>query len=193
MPNLKKILNAYETHKFLYGGEMLFEKTPTLIWTVLGSCLAICFHNERMKIGAIVHAQLPGRNRRSKNNKCSERCPVKCLQEASDDSAYKYVECSINNLLQKFNNEGIKSFEINVKIFGGSSMLRSSNPSSLISIGEQNIDMALQRLEEYGLNLTSQNIGGTRGRKLYFLTDTGEVFLKHLNDKDINLNKIFFT
>lgn len=183
MKDFKAIINKYERQKFLYGGEMFFEKEPTLVWTVLGSCVAICFHNKKRKIGAIFHAQLPQR-KKDANSQCSEQCPVKCLQDGEDDSPYKYVECGINNIIQQFKREGIKPFEINVKAFGGASMITKID-SPLTSVGEQNIQRTFHTIESYGLKIQSKNLGGRSGRKLYFLTDTGEVFLKHLQGKAI--------
>lgn len=155
---------------------MIFENKPSLVWTVLGSCLAICFHNERLKIGAIVHAQLP--ERKVSHLKCHEKCPVKCLNDGPDDSPYKYVECSIRNVLDIFKKEGISANEIDIKLFGGASLI--GIDSHIKSVGLQNIEKAFSVIEEHRLKVVSENIGGEQGRKIFFLTDTGEVYLKKL-------------
>lgn len=162
---------------------MFYEKKPSVVWTILGSCLGICFYNERLKIGAIIHAQLP--ERRLDGLKCTDSCPVKCAKNSPHESAYKFVECSMKNVLSRFNREGISNNEIQVKLFGGANMLDAK--SQLVPVGQQNIEKAIQIVEKYNLALVSQNTGGINGRKIFFLTDTGEVYLKKIND---NLNQI---
>ena len=183
MDSLKIKFNQYKIKKFLYGGEMFFEKKPALVWTILGSCLAICFHNERLKTGAIVHAQLP--ERKSGHLKCTDTCPIKCAKALPNDSAYKYVECSIRNIIDMFDNEGIKKSELSIKLFGGANIIGSKN-GRITPVGYQNIEKALTLIEEYQLKIVSQNIGGENGRKLFFLTDTGEVYLKNIQERLFN-------
>ena len=91
------------------------------------------------------------------------------------------MECSIKNILGKFNQEGIKNNEISVKIFGGSNIIRSKQPN-FKPIGTQNIEKALKIMEEFRINIESQNTGGPRGRKIFYLTDTGEVYVKDIQE-----------
>ncbi|MCP4400672.1 MAG: hypothetical protein GY801_25645 [bacterium] len=66
--------------------------------------------------------------------------------------------------------------EIDVKIFGGASLIRSRQGGK--RVGELKIEVAHRMIEGNGLNLLSKHPGGDAGRTLYFYSDTGEVYLK---------------
>ena len=151
---------------------------PTEVWTLLGSCLAIIFYNPRLRLGAIAHAQLPekGMYEGPGSPKCSDYCPNPCYYETPDSNPYKYVSCSIRAMIDVFEQRGSLSHEIDVKLFGGASILPLMHPVK--SIGQQNIEIAYKLIERRQLRLVSQQVGGTSGRTLYLYSDTGEVLVK---------------
>ncbi len=164
----------YETKVNLKGGEMYYADKPALVWTVLGSCLGIIFYNNRLKVGAIAHAQLPEQNLGS--TPCSISCPVKCEQESPNPRIFKYVSCSFHNMIKKFYRLGFNRDEIDVKIFGGANVIQYN--SNCDTVGQQNIEKALSLVKEYNLSLVKKDLGGNIGRTIYFCSDTGEVFLR---------------
>lgn len=176
MAAVQMLLNRYQTKKFLYGGEMILEQKPSLVWTVLGSCLAICFYHQRMKIGAIVHAQLP--EKKMGPPLCDGACPVRCLNSENEDSPYKYVTCAFKNVLDQFRHKGMKTNELHIKLFGGASTIGSNGVNT--PVGLQNIETAHALVDKHRLKLVSQHVGGDKGRKIFFLTDSGDVYLKML-------------
>ena len=54
------------------------------------------------------------------------------------------------------------------------------NGRATFSIGKLNITTAQKIIEQEGLSIVSMDVGGTRGRKLYFHTRTGKVLIKRL-------------
>ena len=74
-----------------------------------------------------------------------------------------------------------------VKLFGGAQVLTCNEKDKAIkTIGEQNVIQAKKILKELGIAITSADIGGTRGRKLFFSIMTGEIYLRKLRpNKDI--------
>src|ERR1700691_3645113 len=44
---------------YLQPGESYLAREPTIIRTILGSCVGVAFWNDRLGIGALCHAQLP--------------------------------------------------------------------------------------------------------------------------------------
>lgn len=151
---------------------------PTEVWTLLGSCLAIIFHNPRLRLGAIAHAQLPEKSsyEAACSQKCSDYCPDPCYHDTQNSNPYKYVSCSLKAMLDAFEQRDVLPGEIDVKLFGGSSILPLMHPVK--SIGQQNIDMASKLIAQHQLRLASQHVGGVTGRTLYFYSDTGEVLVK---------------
>ena len=159
---------------FLHPGEVIFSKKPMIVATILGSCVSITFYNKRTKIAGISHCQLP---------KC--KGPHTGCEECEDP--YKYVDCTIRKMLEKFMSLKINKDEIEVKIFGGGDVLNKSN--SLVkskTVGRQNIDAAIRTVQKSNLNLVAMDVGGKTGRKIFFLTGIGEIYLNRLKNNEEN-------
>ncbi|HOP41774.1 MAG TPA: chemotaxis protein CheD, partial [Geobacteraceae bacterium] len=73
---------------FLKPGEMHFAVNPTIVTTVLGSCIAVTMYSKELHTGAICHAILP--------------------EELMTGDPYRYVDSSIRAMLQRFQRHGIK-------------------------------------------------------------------------------------
>ncbi|HEY6010651.1 MAG TPA: chemotaxis protein CheD [Nitrospirota bacterium] len=161
---------------YLKPGEIHIAEHPTLIITVLGSCLAVTMFSRRTGHGAMCHGLLP---------KCKgERsCCGGCLEK------FRFVDCSIEQMVKMFDKLKIKRRDIEVKVFGGSDMFsREIKIPGLVSIGRQNVQTAELVLQREGLAIAKMDVGGLQGRKILFYTDTGDVLLKRLtkvNDPDI--------
>ena len=61
---------------------------------------------------------------------------------------------------------------------------RHAQVSGSIFIGQQNIQTAKQIIRSEGLRIQALDVGGLQGRKIFFYTDTGEVYLKRLLKAD---------
>jgi len=161
---------------YLKPGEMHFAEQPTLVVTVLGSCVSITMFSRSAGLGAICHGLLP-------SCKGQLQCGGDCLD------GFKYVDCSIRRMAVLFYQRGVRRSEIEVKCFGGADMFnRDINTREAVSVGNQNLTIAQQVLASEGLSLKVSDVGGRRGRKILFYTDTGDVFLKlltNVNDPDI--------
>ncbi len=158
-------------HLFLKPGEMHFATEPTLVSTLLGSCVAVVMYDPQTCVGAISHCLLPAHRDRS----CCE-CETFCRE------AFRYVDCSIKRMLDEFCRNGVRTESLQVKLFGGSDMFSlKAGPGGKPTVGKQNIEKALHSLTNARLTLVASDVGGLRGRKIYFYTHTGEVLLKRLN------------
>lgn len=154
---------------YLKAGEMHFTHEPSLVITVLGSCLSVTMHDRRRGIGGICHGLLP---------KCENK--QSCTQDCRE--GFRYVECSILHMLRLFDKAGAKRSEIDVMCFGGADMFsRNSRIPGLVSVGRQNVAMAEEILPREGLTIKKRDVGGQGGRKIYFYTQNGEVLLKRLS------------
>lgn len=170
MDNLKK--NLEKIH--LNIGEVYITQMPRVIWTILGSCISVVFYNQRLQTGGICHAQLPEKRRQYES--CMKTCPVKCSGRSSDSERFKFVTCSVHYMLEQFHSYGIQDREIEVKLFGGANVFQTKDTTN--TVGSQNIEMAMQFIQQYHLNLVSKHIGGKSGITIYFHSHTGKVFLK---------------
>lgn len=157
----------------LKAGEIYIAEKPTLVATVLGSCISVTMFNNRFKIGAICHGALPVYNK----NRYGIR--------ENNNEPFKYVDFSISHMVSQLANYGIKTCEIEVKLFGGADMFSFDNKNeNKLTVGQQNIQVALNTIKKENLRLLIADTGGKRGRKIFFYTHTGEVLLKRLKKGD---------
>jgi chemotaxis protein CheD len=148
---------------YLNPGEAYFARSPTILKTLLGSCVGITFWSSRRRIGALCHGVLP-------------RSPAGV--EARE--GYRYVDFAIRDLLRQFEECGIAARELQLKLFGGADVLSVGVLSARLTVGHQNRQVALEILEREGLAVFASDLGGLAGRTIQFHTGTGEVLLKRL-------------
>ncbi|MBF0516480.1 MAG: chemotaxis protein CheD [Nitrospirae bacterium] len=150
---------------FLKPGEVYVTEKPALVKTVLGSCVSVTMFDSARCVGAMCHGMLPDCGGKG----CGD-CPEKL----------KYVTCSVKYILDKIQVKGADAGRLQVKLFGGGEVLSSRANDWKASVGRQNIEAALSILEDLGLRPLTSDLGGDRGRKIFFNTQTGEVLLKKL-------------
>ena len=153
---------------YLKPGEMAVRDVPTRVTTVLGSCVAVTMYVSRFRVGAICHALLP---------RCRERgqCQTGCAEP------FKYVNCVVPEMIEAIKRRGARPRDIEVKLFGGADMFAPMPGSRRsVSVGGENVEEAIRAVEAFGLRIKVSDVGGTRGRKIFFFTHTGEVWLKRL-------------
>jgi chemotaxis protein CheD len=151
---------------YVQPGESHLVHEPTILVTVLGSCVGVTFWIPRLGIGAICHPMLP-------------RYPADPKKELCLADGRRYVDFAIHDLARQFDRLGVRRNEIQVKLFGGSDVLR-VNEASRPTVGELNCESALKTLREEGLDVVASSLGGFSGLKIKFHTGTGEVLLWRL-------------
>lgn len=145
-------------HIFLKPGELFMTKEPAVVSTVLGSCISATFYDSKTQFAAICHALLPNG-------------PL--------DNGFKYVDSTLLYIVDAIRKQGITMSMCEVKLFGGADvLLPRSDQSNSLSIGQKNIAMAHELFGQHGIEIKSADIGGILGRKLFFNTHTGDVFVK---------------
>lgn len=149
---------------YLRPGEIAIVREPTLISTVLGSCVSFTFFHSARGLAGICHALLP---------------------HGSGEEGFRYVNECGKHLLASFLAQGVRREEIEVKLFGGADMFEGRRGGAPLSVGEQNLAAARSFIEEEGLRLRASDVGGRRGRKILFHSGTGEVLLKRLHRQEI--------
>jgi len=149
----------------LAPGDLYVSREPTVVSTVLGSCVAVCLHSPRHEVGAICHGILP----RGKGDRSDCGRFVDCA-----------LEYMLNDLYSRF---GVESHELVAKLFGGAMNLSGPNGRPpAINVGDRNIDAARKTLQRHRLQIAAEQVGGGVGRRLLFFTHTGRVLLKRLSE-----------
>jgi chemotaxis protein CheD len=161
------ILKQDMSKVFLHTGDCFLAVQPTLVTTVLGSCVAVTMCSPRRGIGAICHAFLP----ESAEFDC-DRDPQPC----------RYVDTAVENMLSGLGRLGVARHELEIKVFGGASGMAGHGADlSGYDIGRRNQRAVDRALAAAGLTASRRDVGGRTGRKLHFVAHTGEVWLKRLD------------
>ncbi len=149
-----------KTH-FLYPSTLFASTEPHLVNTILGSCVAVCLYDPITKVGGINHYMLPFWN-------------------GVGLASPKHGNIAIERLVIKMQNLGCKKSNLIAKVFGGGEVINTQVSQFLI--GERNIQVAYQVLEEQRIKISGQSVGGKVGRKIQFNTATGAVLQKFINN-----------
>ncbi|MFW5838186.1 MAG: chemotaxis protein CheD, partial [Desulfovibrionaceae bacterium] len=91
----------------LHTGKCLVSREPTLVSTILGSCVAVTMHAPRLRCSGVCHAFLPS------------------LQDGypeipGNNQECRFVDSAIEHLLQRLARLGARPDELEIKLFGGS-------------------------------------------------------------------------
>lgn len=144
---------------YLYSSGLIVSSKPAMLNTVLGSCISICLWDTKMKVGGMNHYMLPFWN-------------------GSGLASPKYGNIAIPQLIKKMMAMQCEADTLVAKVFGGAKMLR--DQSSIFDIGRRNTELAYEMLSAEHIRIVAESTGGEKGRKIFFNTNTGEVFLKFL-------------
>ncbi len=144
---------------FIHVGEFYVDGEDKAISTVLGSCVAVCLYDKILRIGGMNHYLLPMWNRNG-------------LQTP------KYGNISVPKLIEAMMDRGSLPYQMEAKIFGGASISVGEFKSSMM-IGEKNIIVAREILEQFKIPIVAEDVGGHYGRKIQLNCGRGTVLMKY--------------
>lgn len=145
----------------IHIGGIHVGREPTIIETLVGSCVAVCLWDEVEQVGGMNHIFLPG----------------KADLEHFDTMA-RYGINAMELLINRIMARGGSRRNLIAKAFGGAHVLPAISREN--GIGSKNSEFVLNFLHMEAIPLVSQDLGGCDTRRIYFHTDTGEVFLKRV-------------
>ena len=160
---MRDLIASHAHNIYLKPGEVVVTLDPALISTVLGSCVAVTMFSPSRGFGAICHAMLP--------------------ENFGRDVDLRYVNTSLKYLHKMVVKHSAEA-DLVVKLFGGAQVLDIGGytPAKL-TIGEQNVLIAETVLASLGMVLSARDTGGLQGRKLFFCTRSGEVYVRRMRPR----------
>lgn len=170
---------SYPYH-YLHPGDVTVTSERKAVFTILGSCLAVTFFCESPRFAAICHAMIPCTATWDEIHR--RGAPV---EFTADDVNHKYLCYVLRYMLRQADLRGISRDALMVKIFGAADMFFIHNGRE--SIGRKNIREIDRLVGEFGLKVAYRDVGGRKGRKLYFMTDTGVVMYKTIDRPNYNV------
>jgi chemotaxis protein CheD len=144
------------TKYYLRPGYIFVPGKPTLISVVLGSSVAVSLWDRRLEYGGMNHFLYP-----------SVADP--------DKATAQYGNVATHTLIRLFLGSGSRVENLEAQILGGAIQGDSSGDEA--AIPQQNIDVARSLVQDRGIRIASQDVGGNKGRKAIYNSQTNELIV----------------
>jgi chemotaxis receptor (MCP) glutamine deamidase CheD len=152
-------------------GGVLASRSPVLMRTTLGSCIAVCLFDPSTGIGGMNHFMLPGVDRCFTHDDDGDHVPM----------STRYGVHAMELLINECMKAGAHRHSFTAKVFGGGHVLSSEEGDD--SIPMQNIRFVEDFLGAERIRVAASDVGGRDVRTLYFVSDTGQTFMKRTRIK----------
>ncbi len=147
-------------------GEYYVTRADELLETVLGSCVAACIRDTQHGIGGMNHFLLP----------VGDGGRGGIWEQTSVNASTRYGNFAMAHLINGILRNGGSKHSLEVKLFGGASIL----DMSTADVGRRNIEFVLDFIQTEGLRVHSQDLGGSLPRKVLYHPLTGRALVKKL-------------
>jgi len=148
--------------KFLKPGEFYATQRPATVETLVGSCVAVCLYNFKGGFGAMNHFL---RDR---------------PQTESGADVGQFGTTATRHIVQAMMKVDNDRHHYRASVFGGAAVLKTAGGES--GIGQGNVEAAREVLHAAGIRIVCEEVGGTRGRRVEFNTQTGEIECRFAGD-----------
>jgi chemotaxis protein CheD len=148
--------------RYLHAGELVICSEPSIISTILGSCVGVALYDARTGTGGLNHFLLP-----------------RSLTSGAEPSA-RFGDVAMRKLLDGMLARGSVLRDLQAKVFGGARVLNFRDTPGHRDLGAANFDLAFEFLEAQGIRITGRDVGGRQGRKLVLYSHLGDAWVKRL-------------
>lgn len=149
--------------------KMKVARPPDRLYSLgLGSCVGVAIYDPVARIGGLIHVLLPT---------CAGF-------EGGAHSRTKFADSGIHELVNAMIGQGASKFRLKAKIAGGAAMFAMQAAFPGGSIGDRNVESCRQTLNDLGIQLVAQDVGGNKGRTIYFDIETGRLTIKMVEERE---------
>jgi chemotaxis protein CheD len=127
-----------------------------VIVTVLGSCIAACIWDARLRVGGMNHFMLP---------------------EGGGDTSGRYGSYAMELLINELVKMGSSRENLQAKVFGGGQVISSF---TTMNVGERNTQFVMDYLQTERIPVVSKDVLDIYPRKVVFFPLTGKAMVKRL-------------
>jgi chemotaxis protein CheD len=149
----------------IHIGGVYASRDPSIVRTVLGSCIAVCLRDPVMRVGGMNHFMLPA---------------GRVEEEAHARYGIHAMELLINECMRL----GADRRRLEAKVFGGGHVLKVRESDN--NVPQSNIRFALKFLDTERIPIVSRDLGGYAAREVHFYTDSGRALLRRLSRTDLS-------
>lgn len=153
----------YNDHHFQYDavkvlpGEYFVSGDDVMIMTVLGSCIAACIWDGKIRAGGMNHFMLPDGD--------------------STDGGGRYGSYAMELLINQLIKSGARRESMQAKVFGGAQVMAGFTS---MNVGERNTKFVLDYLATERIPIVSQDVLDIHPRKVCFFPTSGKALVKRL-------------
>ncbi len=144
---------------FLQPGKLFCAAKPSTVSTILGSCVAVCLWDACLRIGGINHYVLP--------------------HSTDAHHSARFGNVAISQLIDGMMQLGCRPGGLRAKLFGGAEVLPFGADGD--TVGNQNVRIALELMRHHCIPILTRCTGGHTGIMIRFITETGDVVVRHLS------------
>ena len=132
---------------------------------VLGSCVGLVLYEPNRRFAAMAHIVLP-------------------TSESRAGTPGKFVDTALLAMVDQLRGCGIEPKHLIAKMSGGASMFDSKGP---FQIGQENVKAVHCQISQLKIRLVGEHVGGTRGRRIVFDCQSGEMLVEVLGSTPVTL------
>lgn len=158
MPENK--MNNISDRFVLEPGDLYFGSDEDVIYTLLGSCVAVTLWHPKLLIAAMCHITSPTSN--------------------IEESDTRYANSAINVCMKKITSLNTVPLDYEVGVYGGGSILPVGSDKSGPYIGEKNLIEVEKLLKASGFLVKNRDVGDNFTRKLTLNRLTGDIILERI-------------
>ncbi len=137
-------------------GEYFVTADEMVVMTVLGSCIAACIWDPRVRVGGMNHFMLP---------------------DGGNDSSGRYGSFAMELLINEMMKLGARRETMQAKVFGGGQVMSSF---TTMNVGERNTQFVLDYLQTERIAVISKDVLDIYPRKVCYFPATGKAMVKRL-------------
>ena len=146
----------------IHIGGVFATREPTVIKTLLGSCIAACLRDPVTGVGGMNHFMLPA-----------------TLNGNAEDNLSRFGVHAMEMLIGEIQKLGGERARLQAKVFGGGHVLQIADSPN--GVPQQNIRFIREFLRTERVPLLAHDLGGCLARYVLFDTGSGKVRMKRLS------------
>ncbi|WP_420126586.1 chemotaxis protein CheD [Longimicrobium sp.] len=142
----------------------------TLVTLGLGSCVAILLHDAEARVGGLAHVLLP-----------------EPALSRDQGNAAKFATTAVPALVQEMARLGARPGRLKARLVGGAAMFQTLMVPGSLNMGARNIIASRQALEQAGIPVVGEEVGGDYGRSVRFYVGAGRTTVSSVGKADVVL------
>jgi len=152
----------YHDHHFhqdavkVLPGEYFVTADDMMVMTVLGSCIAACIYDPRVRVGGMNHFMLP---------------------DGGNDAGGRYGSYAMELLINEMMKLGARRETMQAKVFGGGQVMHTF---TTMNVGERNTQFVLDYLQTERIAVISKDVLDIHPRKVCYFPASGKAMVKRL-------------